>query len=488
MKLVTLLASSAALAAIAVVVPATAPPKWNPVVSAEAATSVTFAVFYDRLADHGDWIDHDGDYVFVPVVSDPDWRPYREGHWIYASSYGWTWVSDEPFGWATYHYGRWGFDEEIGWYWIPGTKWAPAWVSWRRSGDHVAWAPLPPRRGGGDDVTVVVSVESIPEYYWVAVPTRSFLEVNLSVVIIDDDRERRRIVNDSEFVGSVNIENNIVVNNVIDVNFVEKNTGKQVKEVAVKETNDPAAAKASDNEVAVFNGTVEPDKSAKPGRLKDAGEVKQNQAENKQKIQSETGGEAAAPTEGAPDAEQAAQPGDKKKKLTPEQAEGQAPEEAPATEQAAQPDNKKKKKVTPEQAEGQATEEAPATEQAAQPDNKKKKKLTPEQAEGQATEEAPATEQAAQPDNKKKKKLTPEQAEGQTTEEAPATEQAAQPDNKKKKKLTPEQAEGAASDDMPVGSITKPDQKADKKKSDEPAAQKAAPCDPAAENCENPQQ
>ena len=175
MKLVTLLASSAALAAIAVVVPATAPSKWNPVATAEAATSITFAVFYDRLADHGDWIDFDGDYVFVPVVSDPDWRPYREGHWIYARGYGWTWVSDEPFGWATYHYGRWGFDEEIGWYWIPGTRWAPAWVSWRRSGDHVAWAPLPPHRGGDDDISIEVSVGSIPEYYWVAVRPGVFL-------------------------------------------------------------------------------------------------------------------------------------------------------------------------------------------------------------------------------------------------------------------------------------------------------------------------
>jgi hypothetical protein len=454
MKLVTLLASSAALAAIAVVVPATAPPKWNPVATAEAQTAITFAVFYDRLADHGDWVNHDGNYVFVPVVSDPDWRPYREGHWIYASSYGWTWVSDEPFGWATYHYGRWGFDEEIGWYWIPGTKWAPAWVSWRRSGDHVAWAPLPPYRGGDDDVTIVVSVETIPEYYWVVVPTRSFLEVNLAVVIIDDDRERRRIVNEAEFVGSVNIENNIVVNNVIDVNFVKEKTGKDVKEVAVKETDDPAAAKASDNEVAAFTGTVEPDKSAKPAQLKDAGEVEKNQAENKKKIKSETEGAAATPEPGADQ---------------PEQAEGQATEEAPDTEQAAQPDSKKKK-VTPEQAEGQATEEAPETEQAAQPDTKKKK-VTPEQAEGQATEEAPETEQAAQPDNKKKKKVTPEQAEGQATEEAPATEQ----------------AEGAGADDMPVGSVTKPEeQKADKKQSgEEPAAKKdkkAAPCDPATDS------
>jgi hypothetical protein len=451
-KLVTLLASSAALAAIAVVVPATAPSKWNPVAPVEAATSITFAVFYDRLADHGDWINFNGDYVFVPVVSDPDWRPYREGHWIYARGYGWTWVSDEPFGWATYHYGRWGFNEEIGWYWIPGRVWAPAWVSWRRSGDHIAWAPLPP---GGDDFTIVVSVESIPDYYWIACPTRSFLEVNLAVVIIDDDRERRRIVNEAEFIGSVNIENNIVVNNVIDVNFIEKNTGKDVKEVAVKETNDPAAAKASDSEVAVFSGTVEPDKSAKPPKLKEAAEVKQNQAENKKKIQSETEGQAATP----------------------------APE-SPATEQAAQPDEKKKK-VTPEQAEGEATE-APATEQAAQPADKKKKKVTPEQAEGEATEEAPATEQAAQPVDKKKKKVTPEQAEGEATEEAPATEQAAQPADKKKKKVTPEQAEGAGADDMPVGSVTEPaEQKADKKK--KPASKEAVPCDPATENCEGAQ-
>jgi hypothetical protein len=289
----------------------------------------------------------------------------------------------------------------------------------------VAWAPLPPRRGGGDDISIEINIGSIPDYYWVAVPSRSFLDVNLTVVIIDDDRERRRIVNDSEFVGTVNIENNIVVNNIIDVNFVEEKTGKQVRQVEVKQTDDPASAKATDGEVAVFNGTLEADKTAKPAKVKAAAEVEQNQAENKKKVAVEAEGQAATP----------------------------APE-APATEQAAQPDDKKKK-VTPEQAEGQATEEAPATEQAAQPDNKKKK-------------------------------VTPEQAEGQATEEAPATEQAAQPDNKKKKIVTPEQAEGAEPDDMPVGSITKPaEQQTDKKKpaaGEEPVAKKdkkAVPCDPA---------
>jgi hypothetical protein len=33
---------------------------------------------------------------------------------------------------------------DTGWVWIPGSRWAPAWVSWRESSDHVGWAPLPP--------------------------------------------------------------------------------------------------------------------------------------------------------------------------------------------------------------------------------------------------------------------------------------------------------------------------------------------------------
>jgi hypothetical protein len=374
MRLRTLLAGTAAFAAIAVIVPATVPTGWNPVTAAEAATSISFSVFYDGLADHGDWVNYDGRFVFVPVIADRDWRPYREGHWVYARGHGWTWVSDEPFGWATYHYGRWGFAQEIGWYWVPGTKWAPAWVSWRRSGDHVAWAPLPPRRGGGDDISIEINIGSIPDYYWVAVPSRSFLDINLTVVIIDDDRERRRIVNDSEFVGTVNIENNIVVNNIIDVNFVEEKTGKQVKQVEVKQTDDPASAKATDGEVAVFNGTLEADKTAKPAKVKAAAEVEQNQAENKKKVAAEAEGQAATPAPEAPDTEQAAQPDEKKKKLTPEQAEGQATEEAPATEQAAQPDNKKKK-VKPEQAEGAAPDDMPVgsiTKPAEQQTDKKK--------------------------------------------------------------------------------------------------------------------
>ena len=444
MKLTTLLASSAALAAIAIAVPATMAPNWSPVATAEAATSISFSLFYDGLDDYGDWVSHDGDFVFVPVIDDRDWQPYTEGHWVYARGYGWTWVSDEPFGWATYHYGRWGFDAEIGWYWVPGTRWAPAWVSWRRSGDHVAWAPLPPHRGGGDDISISISIGDIPDYYWVAVPSRSFLEINLNVVIIDDDRERRRIVNDSEFVGSVQVENNIIVNNVINVNYVEENTGKKVTEVEVKKTDDPANAKASDGQVQVFEGKVEPDKTAKPPKLKEVTEVKENQTEAKKKVKAESGEPAGA---------------------TPDDPATQAGEELPD-----------KKKAKSEQPENQATgTEADQTEQPAD----KKKKLKVDQTEGAATDTDNA-EQAVTPADKKKKKKVEESLTSAPAEEAvdPETQPEQKKDSKKKAKTEETAQDGAsqpdanqpASDEQPA----KKDKKGKKDKS-------GVPCDPAAD-------
>jgi len=60
-----------------------------------------------------------------------------------------VWVGYEPWGWAPYHYGRWAFAVNIGWLWVPPARgdvyWAPGYVGWVRTGDHVAWVPLAPR-------------------------------------------------------------------------------------------------------------------------------------------------------------------------------------------------------------------------------------------------------------------------------------------------------------------------------------------------------
>jgi hypothetical protein len=104
----------------------------------------SFQTFYDQLGAQGNWVQTDDyGYVFQPSVTDPDWAPYTDGHWVY-TDVGWMWVSDEPWGWATYHYGRWANIDGFGWVWVPGYRWAPAWVSWRYGGGYCGWAPLPP--------------------------------------------------------------------------------------------------------------------------------------------------------------------------------------------------------------------------------------------------------------------------------------------------------------------------------------------------------
>ncbi len=109
-----------------------------------ASAQVTLQSLFSDLVPYGQWTQL-GSYgaVWEPNVSDPDWTPYSVGHWAY-TDYGWTWVSDEPWGWITYHYGRW-VDFNQSWYWVPGTAWAPAWVGWRYGGGYCGWVPLPPR-------------------------------------------------------------------------------------------------------------------------------------------------------------------------------------------------------------------------------------------------------------------------------------------------------------------------------------------------------
>ena len=125
----------------------------------------TYDVFYDQLADDGQWYyDDTYGYVFQPAVavSTSDWHPYSDGHWD-DTDRGWYWDSNERFGWATYHYGRWVLVDGEGWVWVPGHEWAPAWVSWRDSDDYCGWAPLPPECGS---VSVGISVGGWCDSYW----------------------------------------------------------------------------------------------------------------------------------------------------------------------------------------------------------------------------------------------------------------------------------------------------------------------------------
>ena len=131
---------------------------------------VTLETFQAPLAPYGEWV-HSPRYgqVWRPNVA-AGWRPYYYGRWEWTNE-GWLWVSDEPYGWAVYHYARWAHDPYYGWVWVPGYQWAPAWVSWRYSGDVVGWAPL------GPGVSVYVSSYPFVDMWWTFVPCGSFVSV-----------------------------------------------------------------------------------------------------------------------------------------------------------------------------------------------------------------------------------------------------------------------------------------------------------------------
>jgi hypothetical protein len=154
----------------------------------------SFQTFYNQLGSDGsgNWIQSDQyGYVFQPNVTDPNWAPYTNGGWVYSDA-GWTWVSDEPWGWATYHYGRWINLDGVGWVWVPGSRWAPAWVSWRYGGGYCGWAPLPPDADGGDadfhfGDDVDVSFDIGPGCYNF-IPYGQFGDPNCGAYIVDRNR------------------------------------------------------------------------------------------------------------------------------------------------------------------------------------------------------------------------------------------------------------------------------------------------------------
>src|SRR5579859_6797885 len=124
------------------------------------------AVGYEDLDEYGGWRDTpDYGTVWFPHTTVVGWAPYRYGHWVWISPWGYTWVEDEPWGFAPFHYGRWvvtGGD----WGWVPCRPagfgvayvrpvYAPALVAWVGGpsfavgvgvgGGAVGWFPLGPR-------------------------------------------------------------------------------------------------------------------------------------------------------------------------------------------------------------------------------------------------------------------------------------------------------------------------------------------------------
>lgn len=231
--------------------------------------------FYDELAPYGDWVlTQDNGWAWSPRNVHPYWRPYNDGRWV-ISDYGWTWVSYEPFGWATYHYGRWTFDRRFGWLWVPGTIWGPAWVSWQHGGGYVGWAPLPPSVGfqvgigirfGGFDLSFGIRPDS-----YSFVQERSFLEPRLLSHLLPTARNIT-IIRSTKNITSYAERDNRVVNRGVDVQRIEKVTGRRVQQLHVVDARAKARTDVGQSELRIFRPQQKQLESVRVGPRVDAGQ------------------------------------------------------------------------------------------------------------------------------------------------------------------------------------------------------------------------
>jgi len=173
------------------------------------------AVGYEDLDEYGGWRDTpDYGTIWFPHTTVVGWAPYRYGHWVWISPWGYTWVEDEPWGYAPFHYGRW---VVVGgaWGWVPCRPagvvgvayvrpvYAPALVAWVGGGGFavgvggaaVGWFPLGPRE--------------------VYVPSYRVSRNYVTNVNVTNTTVNRTVVN--------NYYNNVVVNkNVTNVTYVNQ--------------------------------------------------------------------------------------------------------------------------------------------------------------------------------------------------------------------------------------------------------------------------
>ena len=100
--------------------------------AAMAYTNVNLSFsFNDVMSPYGSWISVSScGHCWRPSSS--GYMPYSNGYWA-STSYGSTWVGEEPWSWAADHYGQWVYTAQFGWVWMPGYEWNPGRVVWTTS-------------------------------------------------------------------------------------------------------------------------------------------------------------------------------------------------------------------------------------------------------------------------------------------------------------------------------------------------------------------
>ena len=219
---------------------------------ASGATVINYNTFYDSLSPYGSWVEvADYGYCWRPSVAivDSGWHPYsHNGSWVW-SDYGWYWNSGYSWGWAPFHYGRWHRSAHLGWVWQPGCDWGPAWVNWSYTGEHCAWAPLPPechwRSGVGfswwNGRTSVSVGFGLSANCWIGVGWSDFCRPRIWEHRVPQARVtevvthgRNSVVGDKNQVVNINGNNNtVIINNGAPYDKVKGATRDEIKKVAI---------------------------------------------------------------------------------------------------------------------------------------------------------------------------------------------------------------------------------------------------------------
>ncbi len=235
---------------------------------------ISISYIYDYLGNYGYWVYYSPyGHVWIPRGVGRHWRPYTHGRWVW-TDYGWTWVSNYPWGWIPFHYGRWGWDNRLGWFWVPGVHWAPAWVIWRYGDLYIGWAPLPPGVEFVPGYGLRWTRRDIPVHFWVFVEGRRFHSSQLRSWILPPERNIT-IINYTVVRDRYTIrERNIVINDALSPQEIERITRRPVTRVKVNEVKQPEEVGSGINEVRVYRPTVKQEQ-ATPGQVLKQEEVEQ---------------------------------------------------------------------------------------------------------------------------------------------------------------------------------------------------------------------
>ena len=189
--------------------------------------NVTIGGFYDELAPYGRWVDCRYGHCWVPGRVTAHWQPYTNGQWIY-TEYGWTWMSDDPWGGNPYHYGTWmvldhlrvvcGLRVRLG---------SPAWVTWSYSNNYVGWAPLPPSVVFGASGYSGRAVVLNPTQY-VFTPMNHFVGTNVTSVRVPA-QQNATIFRQTTPATRFAVSGGIVRNTAIPVATVQRAAGIRIQ-------------------------------------------------------------------------------------------------------------------------------------------------------------------------------------------------------------------------------------------------------------------